>query len=50
MTSFTAELASSHGIAAYSHYTSLERLQKYVTDTIDPEFLPAEFKAQVGLD
>lgn len=50
MTQFTEALASSHGIGSYGNYTSLEKLQKYVTDTIDPEFLPDEFKAQVGLD
>ena len=50
MTQFTEALASSHGIGpAYGNYTSLERLRKYVTDTIAPEFLSKEFKAQVGL-
>ncbi len=41
---FTAAQAASHGIAAYGHYTNLETLRKYVTDTVSPEFLPESFK------
>ncbi|MBE6709158.1 MAG: CapA family protein [Ruminococcaceae bacterium] len=40
MEEYTAELASSHGISYYGNHTSLERLQKYVTDTVSTEFLP----------
>ena len=50
MTQFTEALAASHGIGyAYGNYTSLEKLQSYVTSTISPEFLSEEFKAQAGL-
>ena len=51
MTEFTEALAASHGIGpAYGNYTTLDRLRAYVTNCIDAEFLPADFKAQVGLD
>lgn len=49
MTSFTEELAASHGIGSYGNYTSLGKLRAYVTDTISPEFLPEDFRAQAGL-
>lgn len=51
MTDFTEALAASHGIGpAYGNYTSLDKLRSYVTNCIDAEFLPDDFKAQVGLD
>lgn len=40
MEDYTAEMAASHGISYYGNYTSLERLKKYVTDTVSSEFLP----------
>ncbi len=40
MEDYTAEMAASHGISYYGHRTSLEKLKKYVTDTVSPEFLP----------
>lgn len=49
MTDFTEALAASHGIGSYGNYTSLERLRKYVTDTVDAQFLPDQFRDQVGL-
>lgn len=51
MTDFTEALAASHGIGpAYGNYTSLAKLRSYVTNCIAPEFLPDDFKAQVGLN
>lgn len=44
MEDFTEEKAKSHGISAYGNYTSLEKLRKYVTDTIDASFLPESFR------
>ncbi len=40
----TEELAASHGISSYGNGTSLSTLIAYVTNTIDPEFLPEYFK------
>lgn len=41
---YTTELANSHAVTNYYGNTmSYDRLFKYVTDTIDPEFLPMEF-------
>lgn len=40
MEEYTAEMAASHGISYYGNHTSLDRLKKYVTDTVSPEFLP----------
>ena len=40
MEEYTADMAASHGISYYGNYTTLERLKKYVTDTVSPEFLP----------
>lgn len=40
MEEYTADMAASHGISYYGNYTSLDKLKKYVTDTISPEFLP----------
>jgi len=45
MKDFTETLASSHGIGSYGNYTSLAKLQNYVTSTIDREFLPEDFLA-----
>ena len=44
MENFTEELAASHGIRAYQNTTTLERLRKYVTDTVDAQFLPESFR------
>ena len=44
MEEYTAEMASSHGISYYGNYTSYDKLKKYVTDTIAPEFLPDSIK------
>ena len=44
MENYTADMAASHGISAYGRSTSLETLQKYVTDTVSPEFLPEFLK------
>lgn len=49
MTDFTEALAASHGIGSYGNYTSLDRLRRYVTDTVDAEFLPDLFREQTGL-
>lgn len=40
---YTEELAASHGLSYYDQYTSLAALKKYVTDTVDREFLPDDF-------
>jgi len=44
MEDYSDELASSHGISYYGRYTTFDKLKKYVTDTISPEFLPEFFK------
>ena len=44
MENYTAEQAKAHGMSYYGNSTTLARLQKYVTDTIAPEFLPAFLK------
>lgn len=44
MEDFTDQLAASHGISAYGNYTSVEKLRRYVTDTVDAEFLPESFR------
>jgi len=44
MEEISAEMVAAHGISNYGNYTSLERLKKYVTDTISPEFLPDSIK------
>ncbi len=42
---YTESLASQHAVKTYYNHTiSLERLKKYVTDTIDKEFLPDYLK------
>ncbi|MBE6588254.1 MAG: CapA family protein [Ruminococcaceae bacterium] len=42
---YTEALASEHAVRTYYNHTiSLERLKKYVTDTISPEFLPDYLK------
>jgi poly-gamma-glutamate synthesis protein (capsule biosynthesis protein) len=42
---YTEELASQHAVKTYYNHTiSLEKLTKYVTDTIDKEFLPDYLK------
>ncbi len=42
---YSAELAAKHGVrTSYGNYLSYERLLKYATDTIAPEFLPDEMK------
>lgn len=42
---YSEELAGKHGVwASYGHNISYERLLKYVTDTIAPEFLPNDMK------
>ena len=40
MEEYTADMAASHGISYYGNHTSLDKLKKYVTDTISPDFLP----------
>lgn len=40
MEEYTAEMAASHGISYYGNHTTLDKLKKYATDTISPEFLP----------
>lgn len=40
MEEYTAEMAASHGISYYGNRTTLDKLKKYVTDTVAPEFLP----------
>lgn len=41
---YTAEQAKAHGMAYYGNSTTLEKLKKYVTDTISAEFLPEFLK------
>ena len=42
---YTEELANAHAVRTYYNHTiSLEKLTKYVTDTIDKEFLPDYLK------
>lgn len=42
---YTPEHAAKHGVwTSYGNYISYERLLKYATDTIAPEFLPDELK------
>lgn len=48
MKDFTEALASSHGIGNYGNYTSLGKLQGYVTSTIEREFLDEEFLKTLG--
>lgn len=44
MKDYTKEMANAHGVKAYyKKNISLPMLQKYVTDTISPEFLPEDF-------
>jgi len=43
MKDYTAQMAQNHGIGYYGNRTDLEKLRAYVTNTIDPEFLPADF-------
>ena len=40
MEEYTADMAASHGISYYGNRTTLDKLKKYVTDTISPEYLP----------
>lgn len=43
MRDYTAQMAQNHGISYYGNRTDLEKLRAYVTNTIDPEFLPEDF-------
>ncbi|MBQ7827509.1 MAG: CapA family protein [Clostridia bacterium] len=40
MEEYTADMAANHGISYYGNRTTLDKLKKYVTDTVSPEFLP----------
>lgn len=44
MENFTSDMAKSVGLSYYGNSTTVERLRKYVTDTISPEFLPDYLK------
>ncbi len=45
MDEYTPALAAAHGVrTAYKHTLDYNRLRKYATDTIDPEFLPDSLK------
>ena len=39
LSDFTEEMANSHGISYYGNSLSLDTLKKYLSATIDPQFL-----------